>query len=374
MANLEREILGLVEIESVTRNEARLAGILESRWTNSAPGRTVAGTHAVRRIGDSLLVTRHGTPAETAGGRPRVVLAGHIDTVPLADCVAPAIHEGRVFGRGACDMKAGVAVMLALLEETDPDEGFAERSYIFYAGEEGGADGNELNRVLDEEPWLRSVDLAILLEPTAAALELGCQGSMHVEVEFLGQACHSARPWLGRNPLEHALPWLDRMLHHPYREVALEGVTYKELFSLTQVHMGASRNVIPAALVANLNFRYAPDRSPEDAERFVAGFFPAATIANSRIVDHAPAGAVRSDDPLYRHLLESTGLPRRAKQAWTDVARFSAFGVPALNWGPGDPGLAHTKNESVEIAESYATLESMRRFLLGPGPAPGARR
>jgi succinyl-diaminopimelate desuccinylase len=146
------------------------------------------------------------------------------------------------------------------------------------------------------------------------------------------------------------------------------GVVFKEVVSLTTLHAGESRNVVPGVLRANVNFRYGPDRTPEDAERFARGLCPSSPGVECRRVDHAPPGAVPRNAPLYRHLIESSGLPCRAKQAWTDVARFSQVGVPALNWGPGDPHAAHTNEESIEVSDLEETLARMREFFLGPGP------
>lgn len=356
-------LLELISIESVTGGESTLADWLESRL-RACPS---AAGHEIVRLHDSLAVRPK--PETPAGApRPRLVLAGHIDTVPRGEAGPPAIREGRVHGRGSADMKAGVLAMLRVFEEIPLAAGFAARSFVFYAGEEGPADQNALRSLLHELPFLTEVELAVLLEPTHGALELGCQGSLHLDVKFHGRACHSARPWLGVNPLGSALPWLDRMLHRPYREVTLEGVSFRELVSVTQVEMGSSRNVIPETLRANLNLRYPPDRTILEAEALALSLAPSASVASSHIVDHAPAGQISSESELYRHLLESTGLARRAKQAWTDVARFTALGIPALNWGPGDPALAHTKDESIAIDELDQHWNDLRTYLLGPGP------
>ncbi len=265
-------------------------------------------------------------------------------------------------------MKAGVAVMLGLLERLDPREGFADRAFVFYTGEEGSEEGNALGRLLESEAWLSTADLGVLLEPTDGNLELGCNGSIHLEVVFHGIACHSARPWMGRHPLEVALPWLEATLRRPIRTVEIAGAVFREVVTLTRLHAGEVRNVIPGTLTINLNLRYAPDRSPEEAEQFARGLCPSPEQAECRLVDHSPAGKISFDDPLYRYLCESTGLPRRAKQGWTDVARLSAAGVPAINWGPGDPELCHTREEFVEAASAEACLERMVTFLTGPGP------
>lgn len=386
---LATELLGLLEIPSVTGSEGALAGALESRFRTRIP----AGL-SVHRFGDSVVVAPHSVfelPSSAATmKRPLVVLAGHIDTVPIGEAWPPALRGDRIFGRGSADMKAGVAVMLRLIEEVPTDTGFADRAYVFYAGEEGPADKNELPNVLNAVPRLKRADLAILLEPTAGVLELGCQGSLHALVTFRGRPCHSARPWLGLHPLPAALPWLAKVLRHPMRRVQIQGVEFIEVVTLTQLQSGEARNILPGTLAVNLNLRYPPDRTAAEAEAFArslcpeprplreaAGEIPSAGENRSseeevgievEIMDHAVAGAIPMDAPLYRHLIESTGLPRRAKQAWTDVARFSMLGVPALNWGPGDPRLAHTREEEVEIAQLEDVFAQMASFLTGPGP------
>lgn len=368
MHSLAQDILALVEVPSVTGSESALADWLTSRLARSPH----AAAHELVRIGDSLVLRPRGSRGDAS--RPVVVLAGHTDTVPVGEAAPPHLADGKVHGRGSADMKAGLAVMLGLYETLDPEAGFASRAYVFYAGEEGAAEKNELRVVLDEAPWLKSADLAILLEPTAGSLELGCQGSLHLEVDFQGKACHSARPWLGEHPLRKALPWLERMLAIPPREVEMHGVSFKEVVSLTQLHAGEARNVIPGVMRVNLNLRYPPDRTPENAEAYALSLAPPPEHATVAIRDHAVAASIAMGAPLYRHLLTRTGLSRSAKQAWTDVARFTALGVPALNWGPGDPRLAHTKEEWVDAAEADRVLAGMRDFFLGPAPSTEGER
>lgn len=421
--SIGEEILALVRVASVTGTEAALAGLLESRLRAGPAG----VTHQVLRVEDTLLLvpnTLVDPDTQVVGVRPIVVLAGHIDTVPRGEAPEPALRDGRVVGRGACDMKAGVAALLQLAESLDPSAGFAHRVFVFYAGEEGPAAGNGLAALLAAQPWLRGAGLALLLEPTCGDLELGCSGSMHLAVTFHGKACHSARPWTGEHPLRHALPWLDAILARPIREAHIAGVVFRELAVPTRLRAGEVRNVVPGSLEVNLNLRYPPDRTPAQAEELARSLFPEGTVfrrfgrrpsadgphffedvpeeGDSGVVqggarsgvggppaggtlrppvadpppgsitvelsDHSPAGRIALDAPLYRHLLESTGLPRRAKQGWTDVARFSALGVPALNWGPGDPAFAHTKDEFVEIAEAERFVAGLQAYLLGAGP------
>jgi len=367
MSRLAQEILSLVQTPSVTGHETALAGLLQQRLG----GKAVARGNRLTRVHDSLILR----PEPRRPDRPLLVLAGHIDTVPIGDALDPELVDGVVIGRGASDMKSGIAVMLALVEELDAAEGFADRAFVFYAGEEGSARGNDLPRVFQAEPWIKEAGLAIVLEPTSNHLELGCNGSVHILVTFHGRACHSARPWQGRHPMLEAIPWLTETLRHPIRVAEVEGVVYREVVTITTIHAGEARNVVPATLQVNLNLRYAPDRTPEEAEQLALSLCPhpgdppgEAPRVTCSPMDHSPAGRIDQSAPLYRHVLEATGLPRRGKQGWTDVARFTAAGVPALNWGPGDPEFAHTRHEQVSVAEAEACLEAMRAYLLGPGP------
>ncbi len=379
MDDLGSLILDLVRIPSVTGSERALADLLEQRLAGGPAGRD----HDLRRLGDTLVLL----PRAPIAGRPLLLLAGHIDTVPRDGAPEPAWDGGCIVGRGACDMKAGVAVLLALAEGLRAEDGFARRAFVFYAGEEGPAVANGLGAALEAVPELRGASLGLLLEPTSGDLELGCNGSLHVTVTFRGRACHSARPWQGRHPLRAALDWLERTLDRPVREVEIAGARFRELISLTRLRAGEVRNVIPGELELNLNLRFAPDRDRHQAERLaidalpagaaLRGFASAPDAADAAwetadvaagLVDFSPAGAIDLEAPLYRFVLESTGLPRRGKQGWTDVARLTSCGIPALNWGPGDPDLAHTKEERVDVAEAETCLARLRALLAGPGP------
>jgi succinyl-diaminopimelate desuccinylase len=377
MGDLAEDILALVQTPSVTGDETELADLLERRLRR---GPASAG-YRLTRLEDSLVLfpAARDPASSRPSDRPLVVLAGHIDTVPRGEAPDPEVRDDRVIGRGASDMKAGVAVMLALAEQIPAEAGFADRAFVFYTGEEGSAAGNSLARILEGEGWLRKADLAILLEPTNGALELGCNGSIHVRVVFRGRACHSARPWKGIHPMSHALAWFEQRLRDPIRVVEVEGVVFREVVSLTTIHAGDARNVIPGSMEVNLNLRYPPDRSPEDAEALALSLCletptlageasPGEEKVTAAILDHSPAGKIDVAAPLYRHLCESTGLPRRGKQGWTDVARFTSAGVPALNWGPGDPEMAHTADEFVELESARQCFEEMKAFFLGPGP------
>ncbi len=384
MRTLAEEILELVRIPSPTGQEKALADLLEARL-----GACSASTgNRSLRLGNTLIfgpahLMAGSPPAAADPPRPLILIAGHIDTVPQGDAPPPSLQGTRITGRGAVDMKAGLAVLLRLAEILPAGAGFADRVFILYEGEEGSEEENGLHRVFEDCGWIRNAGLALLLEPSGGALELGCKGSIHLEVVFRGQSCHSARPWLGRHPLHAAIPWMQAILDLPVRDAEVGGVVFREVVSLTTLAAGVVRNTVPGTLRVNMNLRYAPDRGPDDAVAYALSLLPEGCAVGGRtavpgdetgsgiapgaeavLIGHSRAGEVRLDAPLMRRLISHTGLPRAAKQGWTDVARFTAAGIPAVNWGPGDSGLCHTAGEFADAAEAEDCLEMMRRFLL----------
>ncbi|HYM79943.1 MAG TPA: succinyl-diaminopimelate desuccinylase [Candidatus Limnocylindria bacterium] len=335
----------LVNIPSETGREAAIADWVAARLATLRHGRTL-------RSGHSLVWRSPSRP-----GRPLLVLAGHLDTVP-AHGNALARREGeRLFGVGASDMKAGDAVMLALLEGLDPDSLRFDLAAVFYDAEEGPAEHNGLKRLLDEIAWLRSARLAILLEPTDLRVELGCNGVMNVEVRAAGKSAHSARPWLGTNAVAEGATWLAEITRFPTTPVLVQGIEFHETLQVTTLHAGRARNVIPDELVANLNYRFPPERTLEDAERRVRALIPAAFEA--RVVDRAAPGQVCLDLPEVGEFVTRFGAQVTGKQGWTDVARFTAAGIPAFNFGPGLPEQAHQVGEYCPLPN----LERAHRWL-----------
>jgi succinyl-diaminopimelate desuccinylase len=338
----------LVDIPSVTGQESAIADFVAARLER-------------RATGDCL---RSGAAAVWRGprrGRPLVVLAGHLDTVP-AQGNGRARREGdRLYGLGATDMKGGDAVMLALVESLDPARLRFDLAAVFYDGEEGPHEANGLGRVLEEMPWLREAALAVLLEPTAAQAELGCGGVMNVEVRVPGRSAHAARPWAGENAIERAAPWLAKIVRFPVTPVLVQGLEFRETLQVTRLHSGGARNVVPDELLANLNHRYPPGRTPAEAEARLRAQVPAEY--GFRIVDQAPPGLVCLDRPLVREFVRRFQLEATGKQGWTDVARFTSAGVPALNFGPGLPDLCHVADEYCPVANLGRTYDCLARFL-----------
>ncbi|MDQ1720323.1 MAG: succinyl-diaminopimelate desuccinylase [Pseudonocardiales bacterium] len=336
----------LVDIESVSGDEARIADAVEAAVRRH-------GSLSVRRLGNVVI-------ARTELGRPeRVVLAGHLDTVPIAGNLPSRVAGGRLHGCGSSDMKSGVALQLRVLELVGAGalEPAVDLTWLFYDCEEVEAARNGLNRVAAEHPELLQADLAILLEATNGAVEGGCQGTMRAQLSTVGRRAHSARAWLGVNAIHLAAPILRRLADYRAREVEVEGLTYREGLNAVFIEGGVAGNVIPDRCLVTVNYRFAPDRSEAEAEAHLRSVFEGFELT---LLDSAPAARPGLDQPLVRRAVAALGGEVAAKLGWTDVARFSALGIPALNFSPGDPNLAHRPDESVELAQ----LERCERLLL----------
>jgi len=335
LTDLVETVSWLVDIPSVTGEEADLRDEIAGRLEGMPQ----------QAIGESLVV---GEPRQGA-----VMLAGHLDTVPLQGDVGARVEGDRVHGLGATDMKGGLAVMIHLIEALGPEK----VTCVFYAGEEGPLGGNQLAVVLDDAPWLRKATAAVVLEPTDRAIEAGCQGVINADVVFTGRPAHSARPWLGENAITKAGEFLALLGTLEPESHVVNGLEFLEVMSVTAAHGGVARNVIPAEFMMNINYRFAPDRSNDAA---VARLHQVCALADRiEVTDIAPAGSVAVDHPLFRALIESTGAPLRAKQGWTDVAQLSSAGLPAVNFGPGEPSLAHKPGESVRVSDLDWAYESL---------------
>jgi succinyl-diaminopimelate desuccinylase len=339
----------LVNIPSLTGQESDIA-----RWV--AARLDARGSGELLRSGNALVWRGPGR------GRPLVVLAGHLDTVP-GDGI-PAVRTGdRLVGLGSSDMKAGDAILLALLERLDPAALSFDLVGVFYDAEEGPLESNGLTRLLREMTWMREARLAVLLEPTSLKAEMGCVGSMNAEVTVRGKRAHSARPWLGVNAVERAAPWLAEVTRFPTTPTTLQGVTYRETLQVTTLSAGIAKNVIPDALVANLNYRFPPDRDLEAAEARLRALVPG--DFEVQVVDRAPPGRVALDVPEVREFVERFDLEVAGKQGWTDVAQFSAAGVPAFNYGPGIPEQAHQQGEYCPLGNLEPAYRTLAAFLQG---------
>lgn len=347
----------LVAVPSESFAEAALADWLEAEL------RAVPGLEVVR-VGDNVV-------ARTDLGREqRVVLAGHTDTVPaVGGNDRPRIEGDTLWGVGASDMKSGLAVMLHLARTVD--EPAVDVTWVFYAREEVAAAHSGLVELAEARPDLLAGDLAILGEPTGAAIEAGCQGTLRLEVRLAGARSHTARPWMGRNAIHRLGPLLSAVAAVPERRPVLAGCEFREALQAVGVQGGVATNVVPDAAVLTLNHRFAPDRTAEEAEAWVRGVLAPHLEEGDEVelVDSAPAAAPAVDHPLLAGVIARHGLEVRSKLGWTDVARFAALGVPAANLGPGDPTLVHTPDERVERAAVEA-CHAVLADLLG-APARG---
>jgi succinyl-diaminopimelate desuccinylase len=346
-------LLFFLQRPSVTGDEKWLCDDLEERLGKLTGWR-------IERVSNNLVVSR----AATDVSRERLVFAGHLDTVPEPLGGLPVRVEGnRVYGRGASDMKAGDAVMLALLEDLGWESSWAEPTFVFYEREEGPYSENGLEGVFEECPWVVDAELAFVLEPTANALEVGCVGTAQVEVTFEGRPAHSARPWQGENALTAAGGFLTRLHEREAEEILVDGLPFYEVLSPTMARGGQAKNVVPDEFWINVNHRFPPGRSRDHVERVFEGLLEqSGGRARYEIADFAPSGSVDLDHPLLRRFV-SDGLVVRPKQAWTDVARFAQHGVAAVNFGPGLTTQAHQQNEYAELPLLLQNYERFRVFL-----------
>lgn len=335
----------LVDIPSVSGGEEVIADAVET---------------ALRRL-DHLEVLRIGNTvvARTDHGHPdRVVIAGHLDTVPVNDNMPSRREDGVIHGLGSCDMKGGVAVALHLAA-TMPRT-VRDVTYLFYDCEEVEAERNGLNRLATERPDLLEADFAVLMEPSDGGVEAGCQGTLRVTVTTHGERSHSARSWRGHNAIHDAGEVLRRLSAYEARRPVIDGLEYHEGLNAVLIDGGVAGNVIPDECRVHVNFRFAPDRSEVDAFEFVREFFAPYDVA---LTDTAPGALPGLSVPAAAAFVEAVGGQVKPKFGWTDVARFSALGVPAVNFGPGDPMFAHKQDEHVPVEQITRVADQLRAWL-----------
>ncbi|HAM45275.1 MAG TPA: succinyl-diaminopimelate desuccinylase [Propionibacteriaceae bacterium] len=335
----------LLDVESVSGDEGPLADLVEDAL-RALPHLSVI------RDGDTVI------GRTDQGRRERVLIAGHLDTVPIAGNL-PSWEDGDlIYGRGAADMKGGVAVQLAAAAAlTRPNR---DLTWVFYDHEEVAAELNSLNRIAAEHPEWLAADFAVLMEPTSAMIEGGCQGTLRFTVAAAGVAAHSARAWLGRNAIHDAADILNRLAAYRPREVTVDGLVYREGLNAVGIKGGIAGNVIPDQCEVTVNFRFAPDRDEAAAKdhcrEVMAGW-------DLEFTDFAPAARPGLDRPIAQEFVAAVGGQPRAKYGWTDVARFAALGTPAVNFGPGDPGKAHADDEHCPRADLFTCYDALLRWL-----------
>ncbi|QZY52531.1 succinyl-diaminopimelate desuccinylase [Leucobacter tenebrionis] len=343
----------LCDIPSVSGDERAIADAVEAALGEHAPHLHVT------RDGDTLI-------ARTELGRDRrVAIAGHLDTVPINDNlpvrdeIDEATGETVIRGRGTVDMKAGVAVQLALaIELTAPA---VDLTWIWYDHEEVASELSGLGRAMRNHPQLFAADFAILGEPSNGTIEGGCNGTMRARVTVRGKRAHSARSWMGVNAIQRAGALLDRLARYEAQRIVVDGLEYREGLNAVRIEGGVAGNVIPDRCSFEVNYRFAPSRSVEEAEQLVRDFFSDADEVE--IVDRAPGARPGLDAPLAQRFVAAVGAEPTAKFGWTDVARFSALGIPAVNFGPGDALLAHADDERVPVTQIEFTERALRAWL-----------
>ena len=333
--NLDQDVVtltaALVDIESESLDEQRIADAVETELAKLSHLK-------VERDGHTIV-------ARTDLGRDqRVVIAGHLDTVPVNGNLPSHLEGDFLHGLGSCDMKGGVAIALRLARHvTEPTR---DITFVFYEGEEIAHEFNGLGRIARERPDLLAGDFAILMEPTDALVEAGCQGTMRFDVTVRGERAHSARSWMGSNAIHAAAPILQRLVGHTNRWVEIDGLTYREGLNAVAISGGVAGNVIPDEARVTVNYRFAPDRSEAQAEEHIRAVFDGFEV---EITDSAPAAMPGLGVAAAAAFVEAVGGEVKPKFGWTDVAQFTQLGIPAVNFGPGDPMLAHKAEERVPV-------------------------
>ena len=351
--NLEGDLVELTravcDIESVSGNEKELADAIESALAKYSHLEVI-------RDGDAIVARTN------FGHATRVVIAGHIDTVPVADNLPikllPMEREQVLWGRGTVDMKAGVAVQLKLaatLDKTNTDV-----TWVFYDHEEVEASLNGLGRIARNRPDLLDASFAVLCEPSNLQVEGGCNGTIRVEVRARGVKAHSARSWMGKNAVHASAEILNRLNAYEPQSVEVDGLVYRESLNAVLISGGMATNVIPDECVVTVNYRFAPSKSGQEAAAHLCELFDGFEIAMTDLSEGARPGL---DRPEAAAFVAATGSAPKPKYGWTDVARFSALGIPAVNFGPGDPNKAHADDENVPVSQIYACEAALRTWL-----------
>ncbi len=349
--------LELVDIDSVSGHEASILEDIRGRLPSS--GFEIADEQ------DTVLFL---VPEARRADRPLVVLAGHVDTVPPNGNL-PGKREGDVvMGRGSADMKGGLAVMEEIAHEVaaDPFDSDLDVGLLFFGREELAIIQSALLPLFERCPAAGTIDLAIVMEPTANAIEVGCLGNLNARLVVRGEAAHTARPWLGRNAIHTAVEALSDLASTSPVDVEIDGLVFREAVSVTGIEGGIAGNVVPDRVEAFVNVRYAPTRTPSEAEERLRSLVAHPDV-ELEVIGNAPPGPVSLRHPLVERLRRAGDLSVGPKQAWTPVAEFGMAGVAAVNLGPGDPQYAHRDDERIEAAALVRSVEVLRRFFAARG-------
>ena len=343
-------LISLVKIPSVIGNEKEISDYVENFSKRYYPEKNII------RYNNSLLVYDEIDPSKKT-----LALVGHLDTVPGENDFTGQIIDGKLYGLGASDMKGGLAVMMGLIDYFSDKPKRFNLIYVFYEKEEGPYIDNGLEPLLTDFDIIQRADLAIALEPTDNKVQVGCLGTLHASIIFEGKRAHSARPWQGENAIHKAADFLKRLADYGIHEYEFGGMKFLEVMNATMVEFSGGRNIIPDKFVINVNYRFAPGKSIDQAKKDVLKLVNGE--AKVEFTDLCPSGDVCLYNPILSQLIDEFSLPVEAKQAWTDVARLSLHGIDAVNFGPGDPSQAHQKNEYIPLENLYKNFDILKNFI-----------
>ncbi len=335
----------LIDIHSESHQEEHLADLVQEALE-------VYPHLEVTRIGNSVIATNHANRGD------RVVIAGHLDTVPVNGNLPHRVDSDRIYGLGACDMKGGVAIALQLAATVM--EPVRDLTFIFYEAEEVASEFNGLEKISVVAPEFLEADFAVLMEPSNANIEAGCQGTIRANITTRGERAHSARSWMGKNAIHQAREILEILESYEPANPEIDGLTFREGLNAVGIAGGVAGNVIPDACTVTVNYRFAPDKSVEAALAHLHELFAGFDI---EITDQAPGALPGLSHPAAQVFLIATGARVAPKFGWTDVARFSAMGTPAVNYGPGDPSIAHSQGEFVNVNELHTVSANLVSWL-----------
>lgn len=341
LGNLTRD---LISIDSVTGNEDAILEYIDDY---------------LKKSGYSKKITIHegGLVAGDHDGSAVVALVGHVDTVPISNNQVSLDESNAIYGRGAVDMKSGIAVMIECLIN------FQEKNIVgvFYKGEEGLKEHNGLETLFPVLNENFDISFGIIFEPTNNEVQLGCQGVVNAALRIIGEEAHSARPWLGDNAIYKSIPVLEKLNELAPEPVLVDELEYKEVINATTISGGNAKNVIPGEVLFNINYRFSPDKTNDDAVESLNKFF--SPFGELTITDVAESAYPHKNDDNIQKFIAFTSTNVEPKQAWTDVARFTSEGIPAINFGPGDPELAHKANENVPLTDIEDCYELIKKYL-----------
>lgn len=341
--NLEKLTKELIAIESVTGNEAEILDFIENRLTNS-------------EFTGEIIRNEGGIIAYHPSADSNIALVGHVDTVPLDKSQLHIDDDSKVYGRGSVDMKSGIAVMLKVMNNN-----FKEVVGVFYTAEEGPMVNNGLEYLMPILQKDFNLKFSIILEPTNAEIQLGCLGSLNADLQINGKSAHSARPWMGDNPILKLTDLIEYIQANGIEESVIDGLVFKRIISVTTIQGGSANNVIPSHLNININYRFLPTSNEVEASEFINKTF--SKFGDIEIKNTSNGALPNLDSQVVKDFIESTGAVVTPKQAWTDIARFSEEGIPAVNFGPGDPLLAHSPDEVVNTNQIVESYESIVKYL-----------